>query len=97
MSDKHSESEKSVEDIAIIVTHCTDIHELEAVFDTNGVGIKKVIDVEENIDGYYCDICFDGSKPDFAQQSNGAFTFDKIKALELNSEGAKQSRELINF
>ena len=97
MSDKHSESEKSVEDIAIIVTHCTDIHELEAVFDTNGVDIKKELDVEENIDGYYCDICFDGSKPDFAQQSNGAFTFDKIKALELNSEGAKQSRELINF
>ena len=97
LSGRDSESEKSVEDIANLVTHCTDIHELEAVFDTNGVGIKKELDVEENIDGYYCDICFDGTKPDFAQQSNGAFTFDKIKALELNSEAAKQSRELLNF
>ena len=61
------------------------------------MGIKKEVDVEENMDGYYFDICFDGTKPDLTQQSNGAFTFDKIKALELNSEGAKQSRELINF
>ena len=59
--------------------------------------MKKEMDVQEDTDGYYFDICFEGSKPDFTHQSNGAFTYDKVKALELDSEGAKQSREFLNF
>ena len=90
-------SEKSVEEIVNLVTLCTNIHEIEELFSAEGIVIKKEIDVKENVDGYYCDLCFDGTIPDFSHQSSGAFTFDKIKALEFESEGAKQSREFLNF
>ena len=59
--------------------------------------IKKENEVLENIDGYFCSICFDGIKPDFTIQSNGAFRFDKIENTKLESEGAKQSREFLNL
>ena len=89
--------EKTDEDVANELTHCSNIFELEILFKSDYLLIKKEDEVLENIDGYFCSICFEGIKPDFTIQSNGAFRFDKIENTKLESEGAKQSREFLNL
>ena len=72
------------------MTHCSNIFELEILFKSDYLLIKKEDEVLENIDGYFCSICFEGIKPDFITQSNGAFRLDQIENTKLESEGAKQ-------
>ena len=38
---------------------------LEEVLESEALGIKKEVDIKEKIDGYYCNICYAGTKPDF--------------------------------
>ena len=73
----------------------TDIEILEEVLESEALDIKKEVDINEKIDGNYCDICYAGTKPDFTSlvgTSVGAFTFNKldnkcwrVPALSLNS------------
>ena len=89
--------ENNIEQLLIQITHCTDIEELEELFVTENLNIKKEYGVMEETDGYYCDTCFEGTKPEFSIQSSGAFKFDRVENRKLESDGAKQSREFLNL
>ena len=75
-----------------MIFNCTDIKMLEELLESEALGVKEEVDIKEEIDGYYCDICYAGTKPDFTSlvgTSVGAFTFNKLDNTKLDSVGAK--------
>lgn len=80
-------SQKTDEELKNMIFNCTDIHMLEEVLESEALGIKEV-DINEEIDGYYCDICYAGTKPDFTSLGLvGAFTFNKLANTKLECWG----------
>ena len=73
--------EINIEQLLIQITHCTDIEDLEELFVTESLNIKKEYDVMEETDGCYCDTCFEGTKPEFSIQSSGAFKFNRVESF----------------
>ena len=57
--------EKTDEELKNMIFNCTGIEMVEEVLESEALGIKKEVDIKEKIDGYYCDICYAGTKPDF--------------------------------
>ena len=57
--------EKTDEELKNMIFNYTDIEMLEEVLESEALGIKKEVDINEKIDGNYCDICYAGTKPDF--------------------------------
>ena len=58
--------------------------------------MKKEEEFKEDVDGYFCTLCFDGSKPNLENKNqSGALKFNQTKNTEEKSDN--QSRELRNL
>ena len=87
--------EKSDEDLNNLIHNCKDIESLEHAIKVEDIEIIKEEDVKPGLDGYYCNLCCQGTKPNFETQSNGVFTVDKVEAKKAKDKN--QSRAFLNL
>ena len=66
---------KEILDVEIIFGKTRNIKEVDATL--NALKVWKDNEVKKDQDGYFCDVCFDGTKPTFGIQQSGVFIFDK--------------------
>ena len=87
-------TESSSESLSNIVINCKDIDQLDEKLVK--LGLKKE-HVKEDYDGYYCDICFEDTNPDWNNLHgvSGAFLFNVKEDCEDNSDN--QSRVFRNL
>ena len=70
----NSAPEVKVEQILIV---CKTIEDLDENIEKLGIVKENV--VKDGQDGYYCKVCFDGTKPKYSMQQPGVFLFDSSK------------------
>ena len=75
-----------------ILAKCKTIGELN-----EHIGIVNIVKenaVKDDQDGYYCEVCFDGTKPKYSIQQPGVFLFDKTKDDTTIKKMSKALRHL---
>ena len=88
--------EKTDDELKNMIFNCTGIEMVEEVLESEALGIKKEVDIKEERDGYYCDVCY--PLLSLVGTRVGAFTFNKLDNTKLGIAGAKakQSRVFVN-
>ena len=84
--------ELELKDVSTIIVSSKSVEDLDKCLDDMEYGFVKEDSIKDDVDGYYCRICFDNSKPNWDVQSSGAFKFDV-----LGEGGSHQSRQFINL
>ena len=88
---QQKENKEDKNDLDRILRVSKTVEELEVVLES--IDFKKEEDVNDDIDGFYCELCFGGSRPNWEGKGEcGAFKFEKEKDKEETS--GNQSRQL---
>ena len=88
-------SELSEDQVDFLMEKCKNNDELENVLEK--VKIQKRDNVEDGVDGFFCEVCFDGSEPDWKNKDSipGVFRFENEEPEEGEKE--KQSEKFRNL
>ena len=81
-------------DIKEVFERSKTIEDLETVLEK--IDIKKEPDTGDNVEKYYCDICFDGSKPNWRIKTAVVGVF-RLEKTESEDEGNNQSAQFRHF
>ena len=92
VDDKLSEGQ-----IDLWLQNCKNMEEIENALEK--VKIKKREEIEDGVDGFFCEICFDGSDPDWKSKTkiSGVFRLEKEEQLEGEKEKQSQSQKPRTF